>query len=445
MNSSKRENDLKYTHVFTHPYQNCHGPKMAAPSEEHTVLVGLSDDYSASKLINAISNHHNKHYYRVERLGSQNITAMTQGVVWVEYEDLPFDTLAHNMDSLLGNSYCIRKGLIRKSEMAYVIQKYISKNPSSILKTAVPETYNFELDDPYYFEEAMSEVFEVAAELRENALLDDVTLRKRWILKPSITNKGAEILVFDTEEQLRNMFESRYEQLCDDEESDEAAAEKDDDDDDGDQSPVGGNLSHIRQWVMQRYVANPLCLFGGRKFHIRTYVLAVSNIRVYVFREMLALFAGLPFDSTDLGSSCHITNTCVQIGDGSFQESDLVKRFWALSPEVDPARLDSIFQQIKDIVKEVFLSVSREVTVFQPMRNMFELYGLDFLVDESFNVYYLEANAFPDFRQTGGELSGLIESLFAQSVSVALDPFFKIPPGPSPDLHLVLDLPLRHL
>jgi hypothetical protein len=33
--------------------------------------------------------------------------------------------------------------------------------------------------------------------------------RKSFILKPSITNKGAEIHVFDTEEKLRNIFEPK--------------------------------------------------------------------------------------------------------------------------------------------------------------------------------------------------------------------------------------------
>ena len=45
-----------------------------------------------------------------------------------------------------------------QAQMAYAIKKYVSKNPTSILATAVPETYCFELDDPYYFEEAMNEV-----------------------------------------------------------------------------------------------------------------------------------------------------------------------------------------------------------------------------------------------------------------------------------------------
>lgn len=400
------------------------------------MILGISDEYSSSKIAKALSLRSEYTVVHIKDV-KESLASVTHGLLWLEYEDIPFDSLVSNLDTLMANSYCIRKGLIRKSQMAYVIHKHLSKHDGCILKSAIPETYLFELDDPYYFEEAMNEVFEVAAELRENESIDDARLRKRWILKPSITNKGAEIFIFDTEDQLRAMFEERYERQCEQEEA------SGDEDGDGAGASSQGNLAHIREWVMQRYLANPLCLFGGRKFHIRTYVLAVGNIRVFVFREMLALFAGEPYDVEDLSARCHITNTCVQVEDSSFAESDLVKRFWALEGEMSREQLDSVFEQVKAVVSEVFVSVAHEVTVFQPMRNMFELYGLDFLVDSDMRVHFLEANAFPDFRQTGAELSGIIDALFEQTIAVALDPFFGIAAPPARDMHLVLDVALR--
>jgi tubulin---tyrosine ligase len=434
-------------------------------------VVGLSDPYTRSRVVKALQAR--PEYECVDEEDAGKAAAkLKNGVVWLEYEDLPFDALVHHMDTLLGNSYCIRKGLIRKSQMAYCIRKYTSKNSDSILKQAVPETYLFELDDPYYFEEAMSEVFEVAQELQENEDIEDAHLTKKWILKPSITNKGAEIFVFDRLDQLRNMFEERYERLCasDDDDNDDddndggeeggkgdAAEGEGEGEGEGDGAPkektgaaagsisaaTDGNLAHIREWVMQRYVANPLTLYGGRKFHIRTYVVSVGNIKVYVYREMLALFAADPYDDTDLSSRCHITNTCIQVDSPSFREEDSVRSFWSLAEVVPEAALERVFEGIKAVTSEVFRSVCHEVTVFQPMRNLFELYGLDFLVDSSYNVHFLEANAFPDFRQTGEQLSGLIDKLFQQTIGVALDPFFGIPPCPTPDMHLVLELALR--
>jgi len=56
--------------------------------------------------------------------------------------------------------------------------------------------------------------------------------------------------------------------------------------------------------------------------------------------------------------------------------------------------------------------------------NTFEIYGFDFLVDDLKNVYLLEANAFPDFQQTGNKLSYVISQMFDQIVNIAILPFF---------------------
>jgi hypothetical protein len=65
---------------------------------------------------------------------------------------------------------------------------------------------------------------------------------------------------------------------------------------------------------------------------------------------------------------------------------------------------------------------------FQPLPNSFEIFGLDFMVgiegNGELNTYLLEVNAFPDFRQTGDELSGMIEGLFEGVVNKGVAPFF---------------------
>ena len=63
---------------------------------------------------------------------------------------------------------------------------------------------------------------------------------------------------------------------------------------------------------------------------------------------------------------------------------------------------------------------------FQPLPNAFELFGLDFLVDEEGTAWLLEANAFPDFRQTGEELKDIVQGLFEEVIDIAVKPFFNI-------------------
>ena len=57
--------------------------------------------------------------------------------------------------------YCIRKGLIRKAHLAMNLKKWNTKHPDGRLSKATPETLLFTLDDIEYFEEALSDVYEV--------------------------------------------------------------------------------------------------------------------------------------------------------------------------------------------------------------------------------------------------------------------------------------------
>ena len=46
------------------------------------------------------------------------------------------------------------------------------------------------------------------------------------------------------------------------------------------------------------------------------------------------------------------------------------------------------------------------------------------MVDASLDVFLLEVNSYPDFKQTGDRLSSLIDGLFEGVVDAALKPFF---------------------
>ena len=63
---------------------------------------------------------------------------------------------------------------------------------------------------------------------------------------------------------------------------------------------------------------------------------------------------------------------------------------------------------------------------FQTMPNAFEVFGLDYLVDESGRAWLLEINAFPDYRQTGEELKDLVGGLWEGVVRVFVGGFFGV-------------------
>jgi tubulin--tyrosine ligase len=345
--------------------------------------------------------------------------------------------MAHPSTSLT-NAYIIRKALIRKHYLSTTAQNWVTKNPSSILATNIKPSCDFELDYAEFLDDALVEAWELHASFQKN-VGKKASDREWWILKPGMSDRGQGIRLFTTEEELQSIFEEwEAERPDSDYEGEEG------DEDSGSSSEVAGDkkgdeggdyivTSHLRHFIAQPYIHPPLLLLSNPcKFHIRTYVLAFGGLKIYVYKPMLALFASSPYippwssstSPSDLDVSAHLTNTCLQSGthDGT------VQAFWSL-PDTDlPKSLkESIWTQICEVTGEIFEAAAKGMMVhFQTLSNAFEIFGLDFLVDEQGKAYLLEVNAFPDFRQTGEELKGLVGGLWEGVVDVVVSVFFDV-------------------
>lgn len=88
---------------------------------------------------------------------------------------------------------------------------------------------------------------------------------------------------------------------------------------------------------------------------------------------------------------------------------------------------EGIWKQICETTGEVFEAAAKGMMVhFQTLPNAFEVFGVDFLVDERGTAWLLEVNAFPDFRQTGDELKGLVGGLWEEVVGRVVGDFFGV-------------------
>jgi tubulin--tyrosine ligase len=373
------------------------------------------------------------------------------------YESLDFEHALENSKNLI-NAYIIRKALIRKHYLSTTVSNWVVKQPASVLKRHFKPAVDFELDYAEFLDDALVEAFELRASFEYNEEKEPMD-REWWILKPGMSDRGQGIRLFSTEEELQAIFE-------------EWEVDDPSDDDEDDASPIGqadliersGSdyiiTSQLRHFVAQPYIHPPLLLSpsDNRKFHIRTYVLAVGALKVYVYKPMLALFATEPYAAPgeNIDLKAHLTNTCLQeTGDrvGS------VRAFWDLEEDLpnlpscksygeqSSSWKDAVFAQICAATGEIFEAAARGMMVhFQPLPGSFEIYGLDYLVDAEGTAWLLEINAFPDFRQTGDDLKEVVQGLFEEVVDMAIKPFFGVAENSEPNgsarMKMVLDIDL---
>ncbi|KAJ0286560.1 hypothetical protein COL940_002965 [Colletotrichum noveboracense] len=339
------------------------------------------------------------------------------------YESLDFDHVAEHPSTALVNSYVIRKALIRKHYLSATVDHWVAKHPDSALKTHVQRGEHFEVDYAEFLDDALVEAFDLRESMDCNDAVEDADKREWWILKPGMSDRGQGIRLFSSMEELQGVFDEWEEERPDS-----------DDEDEGDEEAEGSGgdyitTSHLRHFVVQPYIHPPLLLPGdARKFHIRTYVLCVGSLDVYVYRPMLALFAGkaykAPWEDADLDG--HLTNTCLQGGESALPP---VKQFWDLvkGQGLAEGQAESIFKQICEVTGDIFEAAAREMTIhFQPLGNAFEVFGLDFLVDAEARPWLLEVNSFPDFKQTGGDLKGVVAGFWEETLRRSVGGFFGV-------------------
>jgi tubulin---tyrosine ligase len=348
------------------------------------------------------------------------------------YEDLDFEhAVEHSTTSLLC-AYVIRKALIRKHYLSNTVSTWLVKHPDSTLAQHFKPCTHFELDFAEFLDEALVDAWDLNESMTANNQISDPSQKSWWILKPGMSDGGNGIRLFSSLEELQAIFE----------EWDEPSDEEDEEDENAEASDRNGSsttfitkndgkmTSQLRHFIAQPYILRPLLLssYTKRKFHVRTYVLAVGALRVYVYRPMLALFAANPYTppmtegASDLRA--HLTNTCFQ--DESTKTTS-VHPFWDLNTSDTSTNWKTgVFEQICQVTGEVFEAAAKEQMVhFQTLPNAFEVFGVDFLVDDTFNVWLLELNAYPDFRQTGeGLQEKIVGGLFEETAKVAIEPFF---------------------
>ena len=350
------------------------------------------------------------------------------------YETIDFDYASSHTQTCMINSYMIRKAVIRKHYLSNTFEHWVAKRPESVLSKHCKRSETFEVDYAEFLDDALVEAFDLRESMDKNSSLsdntDDANQQKQWwILKPGMSDRGQGIRLFSTLDELQEIFDKWEADRPDsDDENGDVETDKQQAVDTLSELPATTSddyitASHLRHFVAQPYIHPPLLLEGeDRKFHIRTYVLCVGSLRVFVYKRMLALFAAKPYTAPwtapdDIES--FLTNTCLQ--DSPNENS--VREFTELP--IPSTASSAIFSQICSVTGEVFEAAARASPIhFQTLPNAFEVFGLDFLVDAGGTAWLLEVNAFPDFKQTGAELHDLVGDFWKGVLRCAVVPFF---------------------
>jgi len=175
-------------------------------------------------------------------------------IQWSSYDEIDHALThsAHHDDvRIRSSSYVIRKALIRKHFLSRCIHSYLTKNPGSVLRTAVPTTWEIEISFADELDDLWAdELWDLSDTLDKLIASAPETYDRWWILKPGMADRGMGIRLFNSKDGLRRVLEE-----FDDE--DDSGGEGDDsggdDDIDGASAPDNTSIviSQLRHFVIQ--------------------------------------------------------------------------------------------------------------------------------------------------------------------------------------------------
>ena len=176
--------------------------------------------------------------------------------------------------------------------------------------------------------------------------------------------------------------------------------------------------------IVQRYIDNPL-LIEGRKFDLRIYVLVTSfdPLKIYVYEDGLVRRATELYDLSKsmLNQQCvHLTNYSVNKKSEKYlknkentEENKSSKwslkelRTYLLAKGIN---FENIFNEIKALAVKTIISADHVLTSYlhqsadcrktPPFNHIFEIFGLDVIIDKNLKPWLLEVNVEPSLSSS---------------------------------------------
>ena len=164
------------------------------------------------------------------------------------------------------------------------------------------------------------------------------------------------------------------------------------------------NIENIpKNILVTHYIYNPH-LINGKKYDLRIYLLVTGfcPLKIYLYDNGFTRFCKEKYDL----SPENMSNKYIHLTDYPFNDTE--KEKWSLHKlkiffEENNLDFNKIWLKIKDIIIKVVLSITDiAIPIIKPLKlssgNLFELYGVDILIDEYFNPWLLEINLNPSLN-----------------------------------------------
>eukprot|EP01016_Furgasonia_blochmanni_P047574 TRINITY_DN7001_c0_g1_i4.p1 TRINITY_DN7001_c0_g1~~TRINITY_DN7001_c0_g1_i4.p1 ORF type:complete len:705 (-),score=195.27 TRINITY_DN7001_c0_g1_i4:205-2259(-) len=310
----------------------------------------------------------------------------------------------HQMYNIIpGNRVIARKDRLVSTVNRYAI-KYQDK-PQCFNRTMfLPTSYVLgeETDCKAFFEEISSPKYE------ENKKKYPV----QWISKLGLgphRGLGVELVTEEVEKRVRDNWENG--KLCGKRGEDEA------------------------DLIMQRYITNPLTV-EGRKFDFRLYMLIASTEPLIVYYHDGFLRVSLEeYDENSQDKSVHLTNTefskaKFKEAEDAGQDAEKLKdmQFWTMERMQkylldqgiikDPEWLDNY---LRPAFKRAFAHIGRmaKYRLYKDPR-VFNMMGMDFMLDTDLNIWLLEANDIPSITSTFDAKDRFLQNMIKGIIEVEL-------------------------
>ncbi|KAL1403316.1 hypothetical protein quinque_010143 [Culex quinquefasciatus] len=224
-------------------------------------------------------------------------------------------------------------------------------------------------------------------------------VRNVWILKPGNRCRGLGIQIFNDDRKLLEFVDANPDQ----------------------------------KYVAQKYIEKPL-LIHSTKFDIRQYFLVTftgNNLRVWMFRDCYLRFSSREFNLDDYNESIHLTNYSIQ----KYYAAEKTRKPDSPLPGCNMWSSKQFQQHLQsldkgyywerkiypDMKKSILAVVLASTDGMKMERNMFELYGADFMVTDNFRTMLIEINSSPDLSSSTEVTEVICPAVLEDLVKVVID------------------------